>query len=299
MLTEFFKLRGDEYQVETADNGAAALDKYSKFKPAVVVLDLAMPVMSGAETLDKLLKLDKDAVVIISSASESKEDIEHYLEKGARGFVPKPCSPQLVLEKIRDVLIFSRLNKELVTLFSIVTDTTQIALRDIVGADLSLVMKDVETITNKPSNVSPSSSTMRGGEKLEIEKQEPVHIEVAPENLAVVSEFEGRLDGSVISVISKEDFPALTGIEVITGIVQEKTLEFFNAINQKFVSQLADSTHFKLDAKPPRLYEKDKDSRVEGKDLTKATYEISWKGKTIPFVEYVWCDLVHLFQDRF
>ncbi|GFN40661.1 MAG: hypothetical protein YK1309IOTA_2200003, partial [Marine Group I thaumarchaeote] len=121
MLTEFFKLRGDQYQVETADNGAAALDKYSKFKPAVVVLDLAMPVMSGAETLNKLLKLDKDAVVIISSASESKQDIEHYLEKGAQGFVPKPCSPQLVLEKIRDVLIFSRLNKELVTLFSIVT----------------------------------------------------------------------------------------------------------------------------------------------------------------------------------
>jgi len=249
--------------------------------------------------LDKLLKLDKDAVVIISSASESKKDIEHYLNKGARGFVPKPCSPQQVLEKIRDVLIFSKCNKELVTLFSIVTGSTQITLRDMVGADLSLVMKDVETITNKPSNVFPSSSTIRGGEKLEIEKQEPVHIEVAPENLAVVSEFEGQLVGSVISVVSKEDFPALTGMKVITGIVQEKTLEFFNIINQKFVCQLADSTHFKLDSKPPRLYEKDKDGRVAGKDLTKATYEISWKGKTIPFVEYVWCDLVHLFQDSF
>ncbi|GFN39826.1 MAG: putative response regulatory domain-containing protein [Marine Group I thaumarchaeote] len=298
-LARFFKLQGEQYQVEIADNGAAALDKYSKFKPVVVVLDLAMPVMSGAETFDRLLKLDKDVVVIIASASDSQEDIEHYLNKGARGFISKPYSPQKLLEKIKDVLIFCKHNKELVMLFNLVTNKTKTALRDMVGADLSLVMKDVETITNNPSNVSPSSSTMRGGEKLEIEKQEPVHIEMAPENLAVVSEFEGRLDGSVISVISKEDFPALTGIEVITGIVQEKTLSFFNVINQRFVSQLADSTHFRLYSKPPRLYEKDKDGRVEGKDLTKATCEISWKGQTIPFVEYVWCNMAHLFTDGF
>ena len=299
MLTEFFKLRGDEYQVETADNGAAALDKYSKFKPAVVVLDLAMPVMSGAETLDKLLKLDKDAVVIISSASESKEDIERYLKKGARGFIAKPCSPKHLLEKIKDMLIFSGRNKELVMLFSIVADKTQMALCDMIGADLSLGMKDVETITNKPLNVFNPSSNIQRSTIVRTAKQEPVHIEVAPENLAMVSEFSGQLNGSVISVISKEDLHVLTGTEVIAGIVQEKTIEFFNIINQKFVSHLSDSTHFKLNSTPPRLYEKDKDSRVEGTDLTKVTYEISWNGQTIPFVEYVWCDIVHLFQDGF
>jgi len=297
-LSRFFKLQGEQYQVETTDNGANALDKYSKFKPDVVVLDLAMPVMSGGETLDKLLRLDENARVIIASASESKENLEHYLKKGALGFISKPYSPQKLLEKIDDVLIFSKSNRELVTLFSLVTDQTKIALRDIVGTDVSLVMKDVETLTNNQSNVFSSSftpSTIVRVPKIE----EPVHIEVAPKNLGVVTEFEGRTDGSVVSFISQDDFHALTGRDAITGKGKEDFLEFFNIINSKLVSQLADSTHFKLDTKPPRLYEKDKDSRVEGKDLTKASYEISWNGRTIPFVEYVWCNIVHLFKDGF
>jgi len=298
MLSEFFKLRGGQYQVETADNGAVALDKYSKFKPAVVVLDLAMPVMSGDEALTKLLKLDKEAVVIISSASGSKEDIEYYLHKGASGFITKPVSPQKVLEKIQDVLIFSKRGNELVILFNLVTDQTQAALRSLLGTNVSLVMKDVETISSKQANVSNSSFTSSKTMRVP-EIEDPIHVEVASTDIAVVTDFEGRINGSVISVIDNDDFYVMIHKNNTTIRDQEDFFEFFNIINSKVVAQLADSTHFKLNYMPPRPYEKEEDSRVEGKELTKVSYEITIMGRTIPFVEYLWCNIVHLFKNGF
>jgi CheY-like chemotaxis protein len=45
------KLEREGFEVATAENGAIGLDLIEKFKPDVILLDLMMPVMSGAEML--------------------------------------------------------------------------------------------------------------------------------------------------------------------------------------------------------------------------------------------------------
>lgn len=45
------KLEREGFEVETAENGVEGLELVEKFKPDVILLDLMMPIMSGAEML--------------------------------------------------------------------------------------------------------------------------------------------------------------------------------------------------------------------------------------------------------
>ena len=73
LVKSMLKLKNHE--VDTADNGAQALDKYFKFQPDLVILDLSMPIMDGHETLTRLLRQDANAKVIMFSALESREEV--------------------------------------------------------------------------------------------------------------------------------------------------------------------------------------------------------------------------------
>jgi len=83
MASKFFKMQGDNYEVEIANNGAEAVAKYSTFQPNVVILDLAMPVMDGEETLTRIISMDKTATIIIATASGSQDKIDECLKKGS------------------------------------------------------------------------------------------------------------------------------------------------------------------------------------------------------------------------
>ena len=65
MATKFFMLQEGTYETEIANNGAEAIAKYQTFKPDVVILDIAMPIMDGIETLTKLRAMDETASVIM------------------------------------------------------------------------------------------------------------------------------------------------------------------------------------------------------------------------------------------
>jgi signal transduction histidine kinase/ActR/RegA family two-component response regulator len=80
------------YRVLTAASGADALHVAQNVDGAidVVVLDLRMPGMSGAEAFDPLRAAHPDARVIVSSADELDDEARRLLERGAADFVRKP-----------------------------------------------------------------------------------------------------------------------------------------------------------------------------------------------------------------
>ena len=80
------------YKIEKAYNGTEALSKYTTFKPDIVILDLLMPVMDGIEALERILKIDKGANVIITSQPGTADTLKRCLELGARGYIIKPFS---------------------------------------------------------------------------------------------------------------------------------------------------------------------------------------------------------------
>lgn len=79
------------YTVETAENGDEALQVYSASSPFdVVILDMVMPVMNGRDCLEKLLRIDPSAKVILSSGFTQEDDLTEMKKIGLKNFIRKP-----------------------------------------------------------------------------------------------------------------------------------------------------------------------------------------------------------------
>jgi CheY-like chemotaxis protein len=99
-------LKRDGYQFSEAANGREALDAMREQHPAVVVLDLMMPVMSGWDVLqarENDPELRRIPVIVVS-ASRAPE-VATAVDKGICAFLPKPF----------DISVLSALVKSCVT----------------------------------------------------------------------------------------------------------------------------------------------------------------------------------------
>jgi DNA-binding NtrC family response regulator len=87
VLTEHFKA---DYDVETALNGADALEAVLRVRPDVVLLDIRMPRMNGVEVLRDIKQIDPSIAVIMVTANEQITLAAESLTGGAFAYVPKP-----------------------------------------------------------------------------------------------------------------------------------------------------------------------------------------------------------------
>lgn len=84
-----------------AANGKEAVQKFKELKPDVVMMDLTMPEMNGLDAIKEIFKIDKDAVILVCSASNQKDMIQDALEAGAVGYLMKPFKPDYMNEIIK------------------------------------------------------------------------------------------------------------------------------------------------------------------------------------------------------
>jgi len=70
----------------------------------ILLLDLLMPGMNSIDSVRYICKKWKDLSVIIVSAKEDINLIKDILQAGAVGYIPKLCSPELMVNAIRLVL---------------------------------------------------------------------------------------------------------------------------------------------------------------------------------------------------
>ncbi len=87
------------YAVETAPDGAEALDKISSFNPAVVISDLRMPGMGGMELLKQVRDAHPDLSFIMLTAHGDVKEAVEAVKLGAFNFLQKP-----LLEEVRERL---------------------------------------------------------------------------------------------------------------------------------------------------------------------------------------------------
>jgi CheY-like chemotaxis protein len=94
------------YTVLLAENGKEALEVYRKWqdKISLVVLDLMMPVMDGAEAFRKLREVNPRLRILISSGYTKEEKAESLLAAGAAGFVQKPFDIETFSEELAKAL---------------------------------------------------------------------------------------------------------------------------------------------------------------------------------------------------
>jgi two-component system response regulator DegU len=92
--------------IAEAENGWKLIQLLEKMRPDVVLLDLEMPVMDGNAAFDFISKKYPLIKVIILSLHYEELLIENYLDRGAKGYLPKDAimgSPELLINAIRKV----------------------------------------------------------------------------------------------------------------------------------------------------------------------------------------------------
>jgi DNA-binding NarL/FixJ family response regulator len=90
--------------VDYAADGAEAVALARRLKPDVLLLDLAMPRMSGMEALKAVSAGPKPVRTIVVTASITRADVVTALQHGARGIVTKDVSPDLLFKSIHAVM---------------------------------------------------------------------------------------------------------------------------------------------------------------------------------------------------
>jgi two-component system alkaline phosphatase synthesis response regulator PhoP len=105
-LLEVYLEEMEELRTTSATNGLEALEVINRDKPALILLDIMMPKMSGFE-LCKQLKSNpatRDIVIIMVTALNETADIERATECGTDDYLTKPIDRKALIELIRSHL---------------------------------------------------------------------------------------------------------------------------------------------------------------------------------------------------
>src|ERR1043166_2454998 len=86
-----------------AETGRQAVQLTRKLRPAVVVMDIAMPLLNGLEATRQIRKDFPDTRVLILSAHSDDAYVEQVTELGAAGFLLKQTSSHNLATAIREV----------------------------------------------------------------------------------------------------------------------------------------------------------------------------------------------------
>jgi two-component system, cell cycle response regulator DivK len=100
MYVEYLQFQG--FRVAEAVNGADAVARTIELLPALVVMDLSLPVMDGWEATRRLKSnpLTQHIVIIALSGHAEAAHAKRALDAGCDDFVAKPCLPENLLAKI-------------------------------------------------------------------------------------------------------------------------------------------------------------------------------------------------------
>ena len=90
--------------VAEACDGVEAVEFVGRFKPEILLLDLAMPRRPGLEALRELSNSASPVRVILLTAAAEREQIVEALQLGARGVVLKDCGTEILMKSIYAVL---------------------------------------------------------------------------------------------------------------------------------------------------------------------------------------------------
>jgi len=102
-LNAMLSTETDIQVVGEAGTGAEALDLLAKLRPAVVLMDLLLPDIGGAEVIKRVCSARSDTNFIVLTSVAGDEEIYRALEAGARGYLFKDMVRRELVQAIRTV----------------------------------------------------------------------------------------------------------------------------------------------------------------------------------------------------
>jgi signal transduction histidine kinase/ligand-binding sensor domain-containing protein/DNA-binding response OmpR family regulator len=156
------KLFTNHYNIELADNGEDGLKSAIKYQPDIIISDMLMPKMSGAEMCEKLkrnINTSHIPVILLTALSSEEDKITGY-KAGADAYITKPFSSQTLVARVENV--FNN-RKNLQNLFGqdLNTPVESMAVNKVDEIFLEKAQKICETKLNDPEyNVTTFAKDM-------------------------------------------------------------------------------------------------------------------------------------------
>ena len=118
-LRMLFRAEEDMEIVGEAGSAEEAIQAVQELDPDVVLMDVAMPGMSGIEATRRIKEADPDAIILALTMHEDEQYFFEMLNAGAAGYIPKRAAPDDLVSAIRivhqgNVFLYPSLAKVLV-----------------------------------------------------------------------------------------------------------------------------------------------------------------------------------------
>ncbi len=101
-----YNLQKEGYEVFTATNGEDALKSAAEHRPHLILLDMMMPVMDGAQTCRAIradAELRDTMVVFLSALGEEEQQIAGF-DVGADDYITKPIKMKVLVSRVNAIL---------------------------------------------------------------------------------------------------------------------------------------------------------------------------------------------------
>jgi two-component system, OmpR family, response regulator RegX3 len=95
-----YTLEREGFRVSVATDGRRALERFRVDRPALVILDLMLPEISGLDVC-RTIRAESDVPIIVVTAKDSEADKVTGLELGADDYVTKPFSIRELVSRVR------------------------------------------------------------------------------------------------------------------------------------------------------------------------------------------------------
>ena len=102
----FRRLLDDEPDIEVAAeaaDGAMAIDLAARFRPDVIVLDLAMPELDGLQAIHEIVRRTPDTKILVLSMYDEPRYVRNAIQAGAHGYLLKNAVDVGLAEGVRAV----------------------------------------------------------------------------------------------------------------------------------------------------------------------------------------------------
>lgn len=100
------QLLEDDYELVTAEDGAAGVEKALGERPDLILMDISLPVMDGYEATRRIRESGKlEGVIIIGLSGHAMSgDAQRAIDAGVDDYLTKPLDDELLFEKLEHYL---------------------------------------------------------------------------------------------------------------------------------------------------------------------------------------------------
>lgn len=154
VLSSYINKEG--YEAIVAADGEEALEKFEKYAPSLVLLDVMMPKMDGYEVCRKIRERSDVPVILVTARGEDFERIMG-LDIGADDYIVKPFSPSEVMARVRAIMRranrkeINGTEKTRITIGNLTVDIKEYALY-MGDEQVSMTKKELETVWTLVNN---------------------------------------------------------------------------------------------------------------------------------------------------